>query len=152
MNKKLAAAIAIIAFFLIIFANVYMEVKAIRSIKIEIYDVKVKRVAVDMLIEIRVRIYNNEGRKINDLEGNFEIYVLNVSIGDIKFNRVDIPPHGYRNVSMPLVLRYKDIAISVVEALKRMEFNLSIKGSVEGRVFFGLLKYEEPVEAKWSIE
>jgi len=152
MNRKLIVVIAIIVIFILIFANVYLEVKAIRSIKIEIHDVKVKQIAPSILLDIKVRVYNQEARKIDDLKGDFEIYILNVSTGEIEFGEVDIPPHSYKNVSMPLVLRYRDIAEGVVEAIKKMDFNVSIKGSVEGRVFFGLLKYEEPVEAKWSIE
>ncbi len=151
--KKIVAIFSVVA---IIFAalsvNTYMEVKAIKNVKIEIYDVKVEKIWPNIVINISMRLYNNESKEIKGLKGDFDIYILNVSTGRIKFEKVDIKAKSYSNVNTPLILYYEQIAKSIIEAIKSFDFSLSIKGKVEGKIFFGLIKYEKPVEAVWRIE
>ncbi len=151
--KKIVAIFSVVAIiFAVLSVNTYMEVKAIKNVKIEIYDVEVEKIWPNIVINISMRLYNNESKEIKGLEGDFDIYILNVSTGRIKFEKVDIKAKSYSNVNTPLILYYEQIAKSIVEAIKNFDFNLSIKGKVEGKIFFGLIKYEKPVEAVWRIE
>jgi len=151
--KKIVAVFSVVAIiFAVLSVNTYMEVKAIKNVKIEIYDVEVEKIWPNIVINISMRLYNNESKEIKGLEGDFDIYILNVSTGRIKFEKVDIKAKSYSNVNTPLILYYEQIAKSIVEAIKNFDFNLSIKGKVEGKIFFGLIKYEKPVEAVWRIE
>jgi len=151
--KKIVAVFSVVAIiFAVLSVNTYMEVKAIKNVKIEIYDVEVEKIWPNIVINISMRLYNNESKEIKGLEGDFDIYILNVSTGRIKFEKVNIKAKSYSNVNTPLILYYEQIAKSIVEAIKNFDFNLSIKGKVEGKIFFGLIKYEKPVEAVWRIE
>ena len=151
--KKIVAIFSVVAIIFAVFSvNTYMEVKAIKNVKIEIYDVEVEKIWPNIVINISMRLYNNESKEIKGLEGDFDIYILNVSTGRIKFEKVNIKAKSYSNVNTPLILYYEQIAKSIVEAIKNFDFNLSIKGKVEGKIFFGLIKYEKPVEAVWRIE
>jgi len=151
--KKIVAVFSVVAIiFAVLSVNTYMEVKAIKNVKIEIYDVEVEKIWPNIVINISMRLYNNESKEIKGLEGDFDIYILNVSTGRIKFEKVDIKAKSYSNVNTPLILYYEQIAKSIVEAIKNFDFSLSIKGKVEGKIFFGLIKYEKPVEAVWRIE
>ena len=151
--KKIVAIFSVVAIiFAVLSVNTYMEVKAIKNVKIEIYDVEVEKIWPNIVINISMRLYNNESKEIKGLEGDFDIYILNVSTGRIKFEKVNIKAKSYSNVNTPLILYYEQIAKSIVEAIKNFDFSLSIKGKVEGKIFFGLIKYEKPVEAVWRIE
>ncbi len=151
--KKIVAVFSVVAIiFAVLSVNTYMEVKAIKNVKIEIYDVEVEKIWPNIVINISMRLYNNESKEIKGLEGDFDIYILNVSTGRIKFEKVNIKAKSYSNVNTPLILYYEQIAKSIVEAIKNFDFSLSIKGKVEGKIFFGLIKYEKPVEAVWRIE
>jgi len=150
--KKINLILFIIAIAILISItfNVYKEVKAIKNAKIEIYDVKVERLLPNILLNLSMKIINDENREINELKGNFEIYIINFSVGKIKFNKTDIPPHSFKNITILLTLYYNEIAKSIIYAIEKMAFKLSIKGNVEGKIFFGMLNYETPVEASYQ--
>ncbi|HEC76779.1 MAG TPA: hypothetical protein ENI33_05935 [Thermoplasmatales archaeon] len=130
--------------------NVYEEVKAIKNAKIEIYDVKVEKLIPNIVLNLSIKIINGENRGIDDLTGNFNIYIINFSIGELKFHETDIPPHSFTNINVMLTLYYNEIAKSIIYAIEKMDFKLSLKGNVRGKIFFGLLSYKNPVEASYQ--
>jgi hypothetical protein len=151
--KKIVVIFSVVAVILAaLFVNTYMEVKAIKNVKIEIYDVEVEKIWPNIVINISMRLYNNESKEIKSLQGDFDIYILNVSTGRIRFEKINIEAKSYSDLDTPLILYYGQIAKSIIEAIKSFDFSLSIKGKIEGKIFFGLIKYEKPVEAIWRIE
>lgn len=150
--KKINFILFIITFAIIISItfNIYGEVKAIKNAKIEIYDVKVEKLLPNILLNLSMRIINDENKRINELKGNFEIYIINFSVGKIRFNKTDVPPHSFKNISILLTLYYNEVAKSIIYAIEKMEFKLIIKGNVEGKIFFGILNYKSPVEASYQ--
>ncbi len=148
MKGYIAIAVASILIFSFISYNVYADTKALKNIKMEIKDVKVERILPDILLKISIKFVNDEGRKIEGLEGEMEIYILNESVGYFNFSKIDIEKHSFKEVYIPLTLYYDKIARSIIEAIKRMDFNIVIKGNIRGKIFFGLITYSLPVEAK----
>lgn len=150
--KKIAAFI--IAIFIIIFIsyNAYADIKAIKNSKIEIYGVKIEKLLPYIVLNIGMKIINNESRDIKELEGHFEIFILNISIGKMKFGKINVAPYSSKKLNVSLVIYYDKVAESIIEIIKQLNFNMTIKGKVEGKILFGLIKYEKPFEAVYRIE
>ncbi|HEC82699.1 MAG TPA: hypothetical protein ENI53_02305 [Thermoplasmatales archaeon] len=150
--KKIHLILMIITFAILIAItfNIYEEVNAIKNAKLEIYDVRVEKLIPNILLNLSIKIINDENKGIDDLTGNFNIYIINFSIGELKFHETDIPPHSFRNINVMLTLYYNEIAKSIIYAIEKMDFKLSLKGNVKGKIFFGLLSYENPVETSYQ--
>lgn len=156
MRKLIVAFIGLLIIFLIVIFIVYNineDIKAIKSAKVEIKDVGVDEIALlkgYIKLGIKIKIINDEEREIKDLTGNLNVYILDVKIGEINFEKVSVPPKAFKYINASINLYYNEIAESVIEAVKHLKFSMSIKGKIVGKVFFGLIEYEKPVEAYYS--
>ena len=153
MNKRTKIIAVIVTCVVIVLAlgvNVWFEVNAIKTADVEIFDVRVERLFPSVVLDVSVRVMNEENRRINELEGYFDIRVLNVSIGDMHFDKVSIDARSYEDIEVTLTVEYDQVAKSVIEALSTLEFTISIKGMLTGKIFFGLWKYENLVSASWQ--
>ena len=130
--------------------NVSMEVRAIKGVKVEIYDVHVEHLLPDIVLTVGTKIINDEHRKVRGLSGNFTILVSNTSVGIMGFDAIDIGATSYETVRVMLTISYSQVAQSLIEAITAMQFTVAITGSVTGKIFFGLMNYEQPVEARWQ--
>lgn len=130
--------------------NVSMEVRAIKGVKVEIYDVRVERLLPDIVLTVGTKIINDEHRKVRGLSGNFTILVSNTSVGIMGFDAIDIGATSHETVRVMLTISYSQVAQSLIEAITAMQFTVTITGSVTGKIFFGFMNYEQPVEARWQ--
>lgn len=150
--KKISVIAITVSIFLFILYYINEDIKAIKNAKLEIYDAKVKDFSIIhayILLNLSMIIINNESHGINDLEGNFDIYILNVSIGKIGFDKIDVPPHSSKNLSMEIKIFYEELAKSILEALKQLNIKITLKGYIKGKIFFSLLEYKKPIEATY---
>ncbi len=144
---KLLALILIISLTAFILYNINEDIKAIKNIKIEINSVRIEEISLKCIkLNISIKLINNESRGIKDLNGDLNVFILNVFISNISFGRVNIPAKAFKNVSVFVYLYYGEIAGSIIETIKKMEFYICLKGKIDGKIFFGLIKYEKPVE------
>ena len=148
--KKIAffIAIFIITF---IFYNAYADINAIKNSKIEIYGVKIEKILPYIVLNIGMKIINNESRNIKELEGHFEIFILNISIGKMKFGKINVVPYSSKKLNISLIIYYDKVAESIIEIINQLNFNMTIKGKVRGKILFGLIEYEKPFEAIYRI-
>ena len=147
--KKFIGAIIILSILFFTY-NVYEDEKAIRNAKIEITDASIQDINFQYVtIKISLKIINNESRKI-ELEGKFEIYILNLSFGYAKLNKINVPKHSYYETEFPIKIRYADLAKGILNAIKEGNFNVYIKGKINGKIFFGLITYSQNIEARWK--
>jgi len=130
--------------------NVSMEVRAIKGIKVEIYDVRVEHMLPTIAITLNTRIINDEHRNVKGLSGNFTILLSNTSVGTMGFAAVDIGALSYETVEVKLTISYSQVAQSLIDAIAAMQFAITITGSVTGNIFFGLMTYRQPMEARWQ--
>lgn len=144
--KKLIALIALVTISFILMV-IYVDVRAIKNSVIEIHDVKVNEItSTHLTLRVYMVIINEESREIKDLEGEFEIFILNTSIGKMYFNKVNVPPHSSKDMNLSLLLYYDKVGKSIIDVIMQLNFKLCVKGEVRGRILFGMLKYKKPVE------
>lgn len=150
MKKYLVMAAASLLIFSFLSYIFYSDVRALENIKVEVNDVRVKKLLPDMVLSISIKLINDEGRKIEDLEGYMNIYILNESVGKINFSDVDMAAHSYAEIEVPLTLYYDEVAKGILKAIKNGNFNVTMKGSISGKILFGLMKYSVPIMARWE--
>jgi len=150
MKKYLVLAAASLLIFSFLSYTFYSDVRALENIKVEVNDVRIEKLLPNIVLGISMKLINERGRKIEDLEGDMDIYILNESVGKINFSHVDIGAHSYAEMEVPLTLYYDKIAKSILKAINSMNFSITIEGSIKGRILFGLMKYSVPVMAKWE--
>lgn len=143
---SIAAAGIIVAAILF---TVSTEVRAIQSIKMEIYDVRVEHMLPDIAITLSARIVNEENSRVRGLSGNFTVLVSNVSVGTMGFDTIDIGAHAQTTIDIPLTISYSQMAEGLIEAIASLQFSLTITGTITGDILFGLMSYRQPVEAHW---
>ena len=151
--KKIVAILVLALILLAIIHNVGLEIKAIKNTKVEIYDAKLGKINLIhgyVTLNLSIKIINNERKKIEDLEGKFNIHIINISIGEMNFSKIDIPGYSSRSVSMRIKIYFDKVAESIIEAIKEMKFKIILKGYIKGKVFFSLIDYKQKVEASYQ--
>ena len=148
MKKYVVVAMIFLAIILATY-EINAEENAIRNAKIEITGIDFGRFTEKyMEINIHLNIINNESREIK-IEGKFHVFILNVSIGDAKM-KASVESHSSQQLIIPLRLYYDKVAEGIVNSIKSGNFNLTLKGKITGKVFFGLLTYSQNIEATWQ--
>ena len=148
MKKYVVVAVLFLALLLTAY-EINAEENAIRNAKIEITGIDFGRFTEKyMEINIHLNIINNESREIK-IEGKFHVFILNVSVGDAKM-KASVESHSSQQLIIPLRLYYDKVAEGIVNSIKSGNFNLTLKGKITGKVFFGLLTYSQNIEATWQ--
>ncbi len=148
MKKYVVVAMIFLAIILATY-EINAEENAIRNAKIEITGIDFGRFTEKyMEINIHLNIINNESREIK-IEGKFHVFILNVSVGDAKM-KASVESHSSQQLIIPLRLYYDKVAEGIVDSIKSGNFNLTLKGKITGKVFFGLLTYSQNIEATWQ--
>ncbi|KAA0007433.1 MAG: hypothetical protein FE045_00060 [Thermoplasmata archaeon] len=148
MKKYVVVAMIFLAIILATY-EINAEENAIRNAKIEITGIDFGRFTEKyMEINIHLNIINNESREIK-IEGKFHVFILNVSVGDAKM-KASVESHSSQQLIIPLRLYYDKVAEGIVNSIKSGNFNLTLKGKITGKVFFGLLTYSQNIEATWQ--
>ncbi len=150
MMKYVALAAASLMIFSLLSYTFYSDVRALERIKVEIKDVTIRQILPDMVLGISIKFINEEGREIRNMGGDIDVYILDKWVGKLNFSGVNIDGHSYQEIEIPLTLYYEHLTKSIVQAINEMNFNLSIKGIIKGKVLFGLVDYKVPVMAKWE--
>lgn len=151
--KKIIAIFASALILIALIYNVGLEIRAIKNAKVEIYDAKLGKINLIhryVTLNLSIKIINDEKKRIEDLQGKFNIYILNVSIGEMNFSKIDIPSYSSRDVSMRIKIYFDKVAESIVEAIKKLNFKITLKGYIKGKIFFSLIDYKQNVEASYQ--
>jgi len=149
MKVYVAIAMAVLLIFSIY--EIYMEEEAIRNLKMEINDAKITHITFEYVeLKIYVKFINDEKRDINEMRGNFKIFILNSYVGDAHLKDINIKSGSSYNATIPLRIYYEGLTEGIINAIKEGKISLTIKGKITGRIFFGLIEYSQNIEAVWQ--
>ena len=150
MKKYVVVAVLFLALLLTAY-EINAEENAIRNARIEILGTQIEEITLQYVkIKINISIINNGSRSINGLQGDFKIFILNISFGEAHLSKASIKAHSYYITSIPLKIYYKELAQGIVNAIMEGKINVLIKGRITGKIFFGLLSYSQNIEATWQ--
>ena len=151
MKKLFALIVPIAILILFIIYDINADVNAIRNIKLKINGVWISEITFEyVVINVSTEFINNESRNVKELNGNFIIYILNNSVGNAKFEKINIAKHSFHETNFLIKVYYKDAARGIINAIKEGNYNLCIKGKITGKIFFGMFEYSQNIEAIWK--
>ena len=150
--KKLFALIVSIALLIsFIVYDVNADANAIRNVRLKINGAWISKITFEYaIINVSAEFINNESRSIKELNGNFIIYILNNSVGNAKFEKINIAKHSFHEANFSIKVYYKNVARGIINAIKEGNYDLCIKGKITGKIFFGVFKYSQNIEAIWK--
>ncbi len=149
MKKFIGVAVVSIILILSIY-EINAEENAIRNAKIEILGIQIEEITLQYVkIKINISIVNNGSRDINELQGDFQIFILNISFGEAHLSKASVKAHSFYLTGIPLKIYYKGLAHGIANAIMEGRINVAIKGKITGKIFFGLLSYSQNIEAEW---
>ena len=147
--KKYVIIVASILIFSLFLYEINAEEDAIRNIKFEINGVEITEATFEYaIIKIHVKFINNGSRDVKNMKGSFKIYILNASFGDAYLKDINVGSHSSYNASIPLKIYYKGLAHGIINAIREGKIEVSIKGKIEGKIFFGLINYSQNIQVQ----
>ena len=151
MKKLIALIVSIAILVSFIVYDINADVNAIKNIKLKINGAWIGKITFEyIVINVSTEFINNESRNIKGLNGNFVIYILNNSVGNAKFEKINIEKHSFYETNFSIKIYYKDIAIGIINAIEEGNYNLCIKGRVTGKIFFGIFRYSQNIYTIWK--
>lgn len=152
MIKKFKIILIIIILILIIpvflFYSYYADVVALDSIKVTIKDIRLFGISLTYCeLTIYINFYNPSNRDVSGLTAVFDIYIADNYIGKGSLSRVSIPANSNLEKDTTVTIYYANVAVAVVDGIKKGNFDLTIKGTASGNVLFNLLTISDKFEA-----
>ncbi len=149
MNKFIAPVLVVLIIVSAMYYTLYEDEKAVKNMKIEIENAHISKIRPEyVVLSLNTTFINDAGRKINKMEGNFTIFVLNQSIGNFSFRNVSIPAHSNKSINIAINIYYRDVVSAVISSLKEGKATIYMKGYIETKVLFGLFIYRQYVVIK----
>jgi len=128
----------------------YADVAAMSSIEVTINDVDITDVKpTSFKLKLDSNIYNPTDQDISGLSSTFDIYIEDNYVGEGGFSNVFIPAHTQSEKDVSITI-YRGLADAAVDVIKNIitegNFDLTISGSINGNVLFGLITFSQEFE------
>lgn len=120
--------------------TVYGEREAVMNLEVQIYDVSVPRIGLTSAdISVKLRFYNPTQFSTPSFRVEYDIYLADSYIGHGSIPDTKVPASSSIIQTMTITVSYLDVAKSLIEALIRGDFSVSVKGTVHARLFFDMI-------------
>lgn len=154
MKKKTVISLCFIFLFVVTSCAVawvaYRDVYAIQHITVGITNVSVGQLLPEITLIVDLALVNDENSRIRMFQGDFDIFVLNQSVGHAEFDKVNINARSVQHTEMILNISYENVTYGVIDVLKEMTFSMRLEGTANGRILWGLHSYHKRVTALWN--
>jgi len=129
----------------------YADVSAMSSVEVTINDVYITDVKfTSFKLKLDTDIYNPTDQYISGLSSTFDIYIENNYVGEGDFSNVFISARAKSEKDVLVTIYYSGLADASVDVIKNAitegNFDLSIRGNINGNVLFGLIKFSQEFE------
>jgi len=81
----------------------------------------------------------------------FDIYISDNYVGNGYFPEITVPPHSARMREMNITIYYANLTGAVVNALYNGEVVISIRGEMEGKILYDMVRFSQPFNTSYSI-
>lgn len=126
----------------------YAEKTAIENLEIELVDVTITRIGLtDCDIVLVLRFYNPSDYDTPTFSVKFDIYIADHLVGYGSLPEMYVPAHSEAYGDLKIMLKYAKIIEAAIDAIIRGEFTLSLVGTVEAGMIFGLIPISQSFEA-----
>ena len=153
--KKVVVAIAASAVVIIpIFLGFvyYEDVSAIENSEISISNASISELRPTYCkIRLQMELKNPSARQISDISVKFDIYISDNYVGSGYFPEITVPPHSARMREMNITIYYANLTGAVVNALYNGEVVISIRGEMEGKILYDMVRFSQPFNTSYSI-
>jgi len=129
----------------------YADVAAIHSIEVTINDVYITDVKfTSFKLKLDANIYNPADQDISGLSSTFDIYIEDNYVGEGGFSNVFITAHNQSEKDVSITTYYSGLADAVADVIKNVikegNFDLTIRGNINGNALFGLITFSQKFE------
>lgn len=152
MIKKSRKIIIVIAMILTISGflgyTYYADITTLYNTKVTIKDIHLQELSFTYCkLKIYIDISNPTDRDISGLSAVFDIYIADNYVGLGSFEKASIPAQSNKEKDVTIIIYYANVAVAVVDGIKKGDFDLTIKGEASGKVLFGLITVSEQFKA-----
>ncbi len=98
-------------------------------------------------LQLSISIYNPTDETIDDFSSAYDIYIANTPVGSGSIDKLSLPAKTTRTSTSTIIIYYAQVADGVVDALTHQNYDLTVSGTIEGKIFFNLLPISEEFSA-----
>jgi hypothetical protein len=118
----------------------YSDVTTLLNAEVTIKDIHLHELSFTYCkLKINIDIKNPSDRDISSLSSVFNIYIAENFVGLGSFSNVFIPAQSTKENDVTITIYYTNVAVAVVDGIKKGNFDLNIKGEASGKVLFDLI-------------
>jgi len=130
----------------------YQDISAIEDSEISISNAGISELKLTYCkIKLQMELKNPSARKISDISVRFDIYLNDNYVGSGYFPEITVPPHSARTREMNITIYYANLTGAVLNALYDGKVVISIRGEMEGKVLYGMIKFTQRFNTSYFI-
>jgi len=130
----------------------YQDISAIEDSEISISNAGISELKLTYCkIKLQMELKNPSARKISDISVRFDIYLTDNYVGSGYFPEITVPPHSARTREMNITIYYANLTGAVLNALYDGKVVISIRGEMEGKVLYGMIKFTQRFNTSYFI-
>jgi hypothetical protein len=153
MDKKIpifVAIIVVIVIFSFLAIRYTMDVSAISKIQVTVKNVQIQEIKLTYTkLKLDIEISNPTNEYIYHLSTDYNIFIADNIVGNGKVPLTNIPARSTNETSTNPIIYYINVTNAVIDAIVNQNFNLAIKGTLNVKVFFGLIFISQDYSATY---
>lgn len=129
----------------------YADIASLDSTKVTVKDIRLQKPGLTYCdLKIYINFHNPSDRDVSELTAVFDIYIADNYVGKGSLSKVSISAQSSEEKDTTVTIYYANVAVAVVDGIKKGNFDLTIKGTASGNVLFGFLTVSDKFEATKS--
>jgi hypothetical protein len=126
----------------------YADIVALEGTEVTLKDINIQEIGLTYCdLKIFISFNNPSDRDISGLSAVFDIYIADKYVGKGSLSKLYIPAQSSLEKESTVTIYYANVAVAVVDGLKKGNFDLTIKGIASGNVLFGFIKVSDNFES-----
>ena len=118
----------------------YGEHEALSKLESELYDVRVASLRLTSAdIELKLMFHNPTAYDTPPFWVEFDVYLSEGYIGNGSIPETRVPASSSVNRTMTLTVKYVDVAKTIIDAIGKDSFDLTVRGTTHARVLLGTI-------------
>ncbi|MDH7507693.1 MAG: hypothetical protein QHH15_07935 [Candidatus Thermoplasmatota archaeon] len=116
-----------------------IEAISISQLQITIKNIHIQEIKISYAkLKVDIEIFNPTNEDISQLSSDYNIYINSGLVGIGNMLITDIPAGTVKKTSTTIIIYFADVANAAVNAIINQNFNLTINGILQVKIFFDL--------------